>query len=402
MPGPSPVGLGRAPARCGCRRRQCRERAAGRHAAARRRTFSGHSQTLRPGAANTSRKPASSHLARVTAVEIKVAGVASRGQAVGLHHRIAGALDAPGHAQGSKQVAHEAGLAGAQRAVQFDHWRRVASPRAWASCRAHCAAAASSAQRSCVSQFLQANTVLCSRMSDADQRSSAHPTPRPDFSTLWASCGPGPASSGFSQIAVSDIDLRDAEAGLLAWLERRLSRQHGLHGRASPFKRARPAELVPGTLRVITARMDYLPRDTPAGWQAIEWQGSGRARAGPDLGLRPGRDYHKVLRARLQQLADRLTGARRPFRLPCLHRFGPVRRVGLASRAGLAWRGKHSLAVARCWLDVLLGEIFVDLLLPVTPAIEAHCGSCSACQDVCPTQAIVAPTGWMRGAASPT
>jgi epoxyqueuosine reductase len=231
-------------------------------------------------------------------------------------------------------------------------------------------------------------------MSDADQRSSTRPHAPPDFSALLGELRAWATELGFSQIAVSDIDLASAEAGLLAWLEA------GFHGgmdymAAHGLKRARPAELVPGTLRVITARMDYLPSvtfGTPEGWQAIEWQRLAQPTQGQISVYARGRDYHKVLRARLQQLADRLAQRIGPFGYRAFTDSAPVLEVELASRAGLAWRGKHSLALSRdAGSMFFLGELFVDLPLPVTPAIEPHCGSCSACLDVCPTQAIVAP-----------
>ena len=161
--------------------------------------------------------------------------------------------------------------------------------------------------------------------------------------------------------------------------------RHGL-------RRARPAELVPGTLRVISARMDYLPRDTPPGWQAIEWRRLDDAhRATVSLYAR-GRDYHKVLRSRLQQLADRLADAVGPFGHRVFTDSAPVLEVEIASRSGIGWRGKHTLALARdAGSMFFIGEIFVDLPLPVTAPSDAHCGSCSACLDVCPTRAIVAP-----------
>ena len=161
--------------------------------------------------------------------------------------------------------------------------------------------------------------------------------------------------------------------------------RHGL-------RRARPAELVPGTLRVISARMDYLPRDTPPGWQAIEWRRLDDAhRATVSLYAR-GRDYHKVLRSRLQQLADRLADAVGPFGHRVFTDSAPVLEVEIASRSGIGWRGKHTLALARdAGSMFFIGEVFVDLPLPVTAPSDAHCGSCSACLDVCPTRAIVAP-----------
>jgi epoxyqueuosine reductase len=196
---------------------------------------------------------------------------------------------------------------------------------------------------------------------------------------------------GFSQIAVAPITLESAEPGLLAWLDA------GFHGEMDymarhGLKRARPAELVPGTLSVISARMDYLPRATPEGWQAIEWAGLRQpAQAQISLYAR-GRDYHKVLRNRLQQLADRLAADIGPFGHRCFTDSAPVLEVELATRAGIGWRGKHSLALHReAGSMFFLGEIFVDLALPAAEPVSAHCGQCNACADVCPTQAIVAP-----------
>lgn len=194
---------------------------------------------------------------------------------------------------------------------------------------------------------------------------------------------------GFSQIGVADVDLRDAEPGLLAWLH------NGSHGDMDymarhGLKRARPAELVPGTLRVITARMDYLPRAMPEGWQAIEFDRLARPREATVSLYARGRDYHKVLRARLQALADRLAERIGPFGHRVFTDSAPVLEVELATRSGLGWRGKHTLALSRdAGSMFFLGEIYTDLPLPLTPAAEAHCGACRACIDVCPTQAIV-------------
>jgi epoxyqueuosine reductase len=196
---------------------------------------------------------------------------------------------------------------------------------------------------------------------------------------------------GFSQIGVAGIDLADAEPGLLAWLA---AGHHGgmaymaRHG----LKRARPAELVPGTLSVITARMDYLPRALSDGWQAMEWQRLGDAPSASVSLYARGRDYHKVLRSRLQRLADQLAAAIGPFGHRVFTDSAPVLEVELASRSGLGWRGKHTLALSREGGSMFfLGELFVDLALPTTPAAEAHCGSCQACIEVCPTQAITGP-----------
>ncbi|WP_269633067.1 tRNA epoxyqueuosine(34) reductase QueG [Pelomonas sp. BJYL3] len=196
---------------------------------------------------------------------------------------------------------------------------------------------------------------------------------------------------GFSQIGVADIDLSSAEAGLLAWL------QAGFHGSmhymaSHGLKRARPAELVPGTLRVLTARMDYLPGSLGPDWRRLEWQGLGDPlRAQVSLYAR-GRDYHKVLRQRLQQLADRLGQLLGPFGHRVFTDSAPVLEVELASRSGLGWRGKHTLTLARdAGSMFFLGEIYVDLPLPLSAANSGHCGQCQACLEVCPTQAIVEP-----------
>ena len=194
---------------------------------------------------------------------------------------------------------------------------------------------------------------------------------------------------GFSQIGVADVDLSSAEAPLMDWLARGF---HGeMHYMASHgLKRARPAELVPGTVRVITARMDYLPQALPDGWQSVEWLRMGTPSAATVSMYARGRDYHKVLRARLQKLADQLAGLIGPFGHRSFTDSAPVLEVELASRSGLGWRGKHTLLLSReAGSTFFLGEIYVDVALPLTEPEPAHCGSCSACIDVCPTQAIV-------------
>ncbi len=206
------------------------------------------------------------------------------------------------------------------------------------------------------------------------------------------------AELGFSQIGVADVDLSSAEAGLMRWLA------EGFHGgmrymAAHGLKRARPRELVPGTVRVVTARMNYLPRgatDAPAGgggdWRAVEWQRlESPAKAAVSMYAR-GRDYHKVLRARLQQLAAWLAGRVGPLGFRVFTDSAPVLEVELASRSGIGWRGKHTLTLHReAGSMFFLGEIYIDLPLPLTPPVESHCGSCRACIDVCPTQAILGP-----------
>ena len=196
---------------------------------------------------------------------------------------------------------------------------------------------------------------------------------------------------GFSQLGVTGVDLSSAEPGLRAWLD------NGFHGRmdymaAHGMKRARPAELVPGTLSVITARMDYLPRSTPAGWQAVEWARRARPQEGVVSVYARGRDYHKVMRARLQKLQERIAQAIGPFGHRVFTDSAPVLEVELASRSGQGWRGKHTLMLSREGGSMFfLGEIYVDLHLPHTAPTTSHCGQCTACMAACPTGAIVAP-----------
>jgi epoxyqueuosine reductase len=158
------------------------------------------------------------------------------------------------------------------------------------------------------------------------------------------------------------------------------------------LKRARPAELVPGTVSVITARMDYLPRDTPQGWVDTELGRLQRPGEGIVSVYARGRDYHKVLRNRLQQLADRMAAQMGPLGYRVFTDSAPVLEAELASRSGQGWRGKHTLLLNReAGSMFFLGEIYLDVALPHTAPVEAHCGSCSACISACPTQAIVAP-----------
>ncbi|HEY1230274.1 MAG TPA: tRNA epoxyqueuosine(34) reductase QueG, partial [Ramlibacter sp.] len=196
---------------------------------------------------------------------------------------------------------------------------------------------------------------------------------------------------GFSQIGVAGVDLSDAEPGLLQWLS------NGWHGEMAymqthGLKRARPADLVPGTLSVITARMDYLPSATPEGWQAIEFDRLRRPGEGVVSLYARGRDYHKVLRQRLQKLADRIAQDLGPFGQRAFTDSAPVLEVELATRSGQGWRGKHTLTLSReAGSMFFLGEIYVDLELPATEPETAHCGTCGACIDICPTGAIVGP-----------
>lgn len=196
---------------------------------------------------------------------------------------------------------------------------------------------------------------------------------------------------GFADVRIADVDLSGAEPGLLAWL------QAGHHGQmdymaAHGIKRARPAELMPGTVRVITARMNYLPEDGGEDWRAREAARlADPAHATISIYAR-GRDYHKVLRARLQRLAERIAGEIGPFGYRVFTDSAPVMEAALAAKSGLGWRGKHTLLLNReAGSMFFLGEILTDLPLPADAPAGGHCGRCSACIDVCPTQAILGP-----------
>ena len=196
---------------------------------------------------------------------------------------------------------------------------------------------------------------------------------------------------GFADVRIADVDLSHAEAGLQAWLDA------GRHGEmdymaSHGMKRARPAELVPGTVRVICARMDYLAADTPNDWRERETARLGDPRAAVVSIYARGRDYHKVLRNRLQQLAERIRAETGELGFRVFTDSAPVMELPLAEKAGLGWRGKHTLMLSReAGSMFFLGEILVDIPLPVDPPASSHCGGCQACIDVCPTQAILGP-----------
>jgi epoxyqueuosine reductase len=191
---------------------------------------------------------------------------------------------------------------------------------------------------------------------------------------------------GFQQAGIADCDLSAAEPRLLAWLDK------GWHGDMDYMARhgtarSQPQVMQPGTLTVISARMDYLPEGARA-VEAVLAEPERAAIARYALG----RDYHKVLRSRLQRLADRISAAAGEFQYRVFTDSAPVMEVELAVKAGIGWRGKHTLLLNREGGSYFfLGDIYTDLPLPVDAPQADHCGTCKKCIDICPTQAIVAP-----------
>lgn len=193
-------------------------------------------------------------------------------------------------------------------------------------------------------------------------------------------------AAGFDALGVASLDLTEDEQHLIAWLN---AGYHGDMGymQRHGLKRSRPAELAPGTVRVISVRMNYWPAQARAPDEVL---GDGELAYVSRYAL--GRDYHKIMRSALAKLAHELTARLGPFGFRVCVDSAPVLEKALARNAGLGWIGKHTNLLARdAGSYFFLGEILTDLPLPVDAPVTAHCGSCQACIQACPTQAIVAP-----------
>ncbi len=191
---------------------------------------------------------------------------------------------------------------------------------------------------------------------------------------------------GFDDVGITDTELGAHEQHLNNWVNK------GMHGEMDYMhkhgsKRTRPAELINGTKRVISVRMDYAPKDIH---QAEEILSQGQTAYISRYAL--GRDYHKVLRNRLKHLAKKISNVIGEFGYRAFTDSAPVMEKALAEKAGLGWIGKHSnLLHAKTGSWFFLGELYVDLELPIDKPATNHCGTCTSCIDLCPTQAIIGP-----------
>jgi epoxyqueuosine reductase len=215
---------------------------------------------------------------------------------------------------------------------------------------------------------------------------SASSTPALDPAALLAEVRRWSEELGFARLGVANIDLTADEAHFLDWLRAGFNGEMAYMARHG-VKRSRPAELLPGTVSCISVRMDYWPGDAADAEATL---------ADPEIAYVSryalGRDYHKLMRARLQGLCDRIGGAVGPFGHRVFTDSAPVLEKALARNGGLGWIGKHTNLIDRdAGSYFFLGEIYLDLDLPADIPATAHCGTCTACLPACPTGAIVGP-----------
>jgi epoxyqueuosine reductase len=313
------------------------------------------------------------------AVQIEMAQIQS-GDFVWLKQGVSRALHATAVAQCVKQRTRQRGLACAEVAVQVHHDARLQGAR---QPPGEGSGRGLIGQRYCE---LPPCSGMPAYLTSAIIRTMQNEPSRTDYAALAGRIKEWGRALGFQAVGISDTGLDDAETHLLDWLAR------GYHGEMDYMakhgvKRSRPAQLVPGTLRVISLRMDYYPPHAKDAWEVLQ-DGSRAFISRYALG----RDYHKVLRNRLEKLAEKIRAEVGDFNCRVFTDSAPVLEVELARKAHLGWRGKHALLLSRehgSWF--FLGEIYIDLPLPADVPGKNHCGTCERCIEICPTQAIVAP-----------
>ena len=207
-----------------------------------------------------------------------------------------------------------------------------------------------------------------------------------DFTTLTQNIKAWGKELGFDEIGITNIELNEHETHLMNWLA------EGYHGEMQYMhehgtKRSRPDDLVPGTVRIISTRMNYQSPDAVDEDKVLNNKEQAYISR-----YALGRDYHKVIRKRLQKLADKIEQEVGSFGYRAFVDSAPVLEKALAEKAGLGWIGKHTnLINKKCGSWFFLGELYTDLPLPIDAQIENHCGTCNTCIEVCPTNAIIAP-----------
>jgi epoxyqueuosine reductase len=301
---------------------------------------------------------------------------------VRLDQRVSRTANQTVDAKGTQQAANTSGFARAQFATQVKNLAVARGGRI-----SPCQCRAQRLRRARVAQF-QFKLGLSHVIHHYTEPMTVHDAadPAAHLSGLMAGIRQWSAQLGFSQLGVARIDLPDDEARFHAWLRAGFNGEMGYMSRHGT-KRSRPAELVPGTVSCISVRMDYWPRQAADAMQTLA-DGSTAYVSRYALG----RDYHKVLRQRLQKLCDRIASEIGPFGHRVFTDSAPVLEKALARNAGLGWIGKHTNLIERsAGSYFFLGEIYVDVQLPIDAPSTAHCGSCTACIPACPTGAIVAP-----------
>ncbi len=286
-------------------------------------------------------------------------------------------------AEGTQQGAHQGGFAGTEVAIEINHQAAGIVHQRRRQCGAQAIGSIAIGQITGQAEVLPKRWAFAFKIGGMHKNDSENDAV--DYRLLATQIKTWARELGFAEAGISRAEVAAAAADLQRWLAA------GCHGGMDYMAkhaalRGEPQALVPGTQTVISLRLPYLPAVTPA---------QGALTDDPQRAVISryalGRDYHKIIRNRLQKLADRISAAIGPFGYRVFSDSAPVMEVELARQSGIGWRGKHTLTLTRQGSWHFLGEIFTDLPLPVDTPQAEHCGACTACLDACPTGAIVAP-----------